>query len=320
MGNSGYVYLLRSVRDTWVRKHRPGEWMDFLMLAACSDRTIMFSGHPVRVRRGQYATTYRSLADKLNMPLSSVKLFLDRAEEDGMITRQPIRLPGRSRTHHRTPDGTLITIINYDPNQYLRGSENSSRNADPNAGQHIEEVSDKKKAAAAVQCVCELPAGNGTATSRDSGASGIPPELGGIFDLLRGITQVDVDWPADQISEMIELASKVGWPAVREHVERIATREVKRGSPPKSLRYYIKAIGEDEAAKPRSDAQACVAGLTRGIGGGGRAKSRGRPCSHEPFQPNEPDEPELGQGFEEFKEFGRRLVAGAERGTPHPRS
>ena len=147
-----------------------------------------------------------------------------------------------------------------------------------------------------------------------------PPELDGVLDLLREITQVDVDWPADQISEMIELAKEVGWPAVRQHVERIATREVKRGSPPKSLRYYIKAIGEDEAAKQRSDAQACVAGLTRGIGGGGRAKSRGRPCSHEPFQPNEPDEPELGQGFEEFKEFGRRLVAGAERGTPHPRS
>lgn len=304
MGNSGYVYLLRSVRNTWVRKHRPGEWMDLLMLAACSDRTIMFSGHPVNVRRGQYATTYRKLGDRLGISsLSSVKLFLDRAEEDGLITREPIYLPGRKRTLRRTPDGTLITIVNYDPNQHLRDSENRKRNVDTNAEQHIEEVSevsDKKQAAAAVQCVCESPAENDTAASGNSGASEVPPELGGIFDLLRGITQVDVDWPVDQASRMVELAEEVGWPVVREHVGRIATREVKKGNKPKSLRYYIRAIREDVSRGLNTPGESTTAVSAVTAARWVPYSTGGRPQAYEPYRACAEAEPEPGVNRQNF--------------------
>ncbi|MCK4513099.1 hypothetical protein KAW64_15235 [bacterium] len=306
--NRGFVYLERSVRDTWVWKYRLKEWVDLRMRAAFLATTIKFSGYPVKVRRGQYATTYRKLAERWGISLSSVKLFLDRLEEDGRITRQPIRLPGRARTPHRTPDGTLITIINYDPAEYLRGSENAARNVDPNAGQHIEEVSDKKKAAAAVQYVCEPPAGNDTAASGNSGASEIPRELGGIFDLLCETTQVDRDWPADQISEMIELATEVGWPVIREHVERVAVREMKRGRPPKSLRYYIKATRDDAGRRPgvqrETSAVVSAGASTREMPSPGL----GQPQSHEPYRHRENADPELGPNFEHFwRQFGEPI-------------
>jgi len=309
MGRSGYIYVFRSMCDTWIGRHRREEWVDLKMLAAFSDTTVMFSGYPVKVRRGQYATTYRVLKDKLGISsLSSVKLFLDRAQEDGLITLQPIHTPKRNRTQDRTPDGTLITIVNYDPNRHLRDSENGRRNVDSNSEQHIEEVSevsDKKQAAAAVQCVCESPAENDTTAPRNSGASEVPPELDSVFDLLHKITQVSADWPPDQISRMIELAEEVGWPAIREHVERIATREVKRGKPPKSLRYYIRAIREDAGRSPNLRSERSGVLPAHASARGMSSPNQGRPQSHEPYRRGDETDPELGANYKNcIRQFG----------------
>lgn len=102
----GYIKLHRKLQDCWIwdsdeRHNRRSAWIDILLTANHSDKRLYFNGEIVLVKRGQFITSMRKLAERWKWSLSTVSVFLNLLEADGMITRE-------SDTHR-----TLITVENY---------------------------------------------------------------------------------------------------------------------------------------------------------------------------------------------------------------
>lgn len=116
MSKQGYIKLYRQIQDCWVWE-LPGPfdersaWIDLLMSANHDDHKTMFDGQLIVVKRGQWITSVRKLADRWRWGNQKTLKFLRALEEDGMIDRD-----ANSRR-------TLITIANYEK---FQGSDNGS--------------------------------------------------------------------------------------------------------------------------------------------------------------------------------------------------
>lgn len=102
----GYIKLHRKIQECWIwdsgEKHnRRSAWIDILLTANHQDKKLIFNGEIVVVKRGQFITSIRKLAERWKWSKSTVITFLDLLQQDGMITRE-------SDTHR-----TLITVENY---------------------------------------------------------------------------------------------------------------------------------------------------------------------------------------------------------------
>jgi hypothetical protein len=105
-GTKGYIKLYRQIQDCWIwdsdEKHnRRSAWIDLLMLANHKDKKISFNDRIITIKRGQYLTSIRKLAERWKWSANTVSVFLKLLENDNMITKESDR--------HRT----LLTIINY---------------------------------------------------------------------------------------------------------------------------------------------------------------------------------------------------------------
>ena len=150
MSAGGCFFMDRSVFSHWVWERGGKEWTWLIGHAVFRDTTTMFSGHRIPVGRGQYATTFRKLADEWARSPTWVNGFLHDLENNGMVRLDPIRLLSLRGTRKGTRDGTLITIVNYREYQTFPGNRQPEPNADRSATGDIEERRCKNTTAALV--------------------------------------------------------------------------------------------------------------------------------------------------------------------------
>lgn len=105
-GTKGYIKLYRQIQECWIwdseEKHnRRSAWIDLLMLANHKDKKITFNEQIITIKRGQYLTSIRKLAERWKWSVNTVSVFLKLLENDNMIIKESDR--------HRT----LLTIVNY---------------------------------------------------------------------------------------------------------------------------------------------------------------------------------------------------------------
>ena len=100
----GWIILDRAIRDHWVYSEKPYSrfkaWVDLILSANFRDKTIMVNGKPFPVRRGSFLTSVRKLSERWGWSKDKTSRFLATLREEGMIETA-------------TPNGTLITVVNY---------------------------------------------------------------------------------------------------------------------------------------------------------------------------------------------------------------
>ena len=104
--NNGWIYLHRKLLDCsiWTdgdEFDRRSAWIDLLLLANHSDKTIIFDGNKMVITRGQYLTSVRKLSERWHWSKDRTLRFLRLLEELEMIQRDS------------NNKRTLLTIINY---------------------------------------------------------------------------------------------------------------------------------------------------------------------------------------------------------------
>ena len=103
--SKGYIKLFRQIQECWIwntgKFDKRSAWIDLLMLANHSDKKIVFNGEYITIKKGQYLTSIRNLANRWMWSTSSVSSFLKLLEDDLMIKKDSDKYR------------TLVTIINY---------------------------------------------------------------------------------------------------------------------------------------------------------------------------------------------------------------
>ncbi len=101
----GWVKLHRAIRDNWLwpqKKYSPLEaWLDLIMTANHSDRSVLIDGKPVTVPRGSLITSEVKLSTKWQWARKTVRAYLSALEGDNSITKKS------------TARYTAITLVNY---------------------------------------------------------------------------------------------------------------------------------------------------------------------------------------------------------------
>jgi len=119
MDDIGWIKVHRKIRSGFLYQDKREfskyeAWLDLLMDANFKDNPWKVKGKEVLVKRGQTATSERSLATRWEWSRKKVLSFLDRLQKEGMITKES---PG---------EYTLITITNYEEFQRQEGSSEGS--------------------------------------------------------------------------------------------------------------------------------------------------------------------------------------------------
>lgn len=119
--SQGWISIHRKIRECYIWDteepfSKRDAWIDLLLLANHRDKDTIFDGNKITIKKGQYLTSVRMLAEEWHWGNAKTLKYLRLLEECGMITRE-----ANSRR-------TLITIVNYDIYQGFNNEEqNSSR-------------------------------------------------------------------------------------------------------------------------------------------------------------------------------------------------
>ncbi len=104
--NKGYIMLHRQIMDNPLWQDKPfskGQaWMDLIMMANYAPGDALLKGHIVHLERGQLIRSLDTLSSRWGWSVKKVRNFLYTMQTQKMVTSQG------------TPQGTLITIENYD--------------------------------------------------------------------------------------------------------------------------------------------------------------------------------------------------------------
>jgi DNA-binding transcriptional MocR family regulator len=123
MIENGYIFLSRKLREHWIwggETFSSGQaWIDIIFSANfCDQKKKNRYKNKEVIKRGSFVTSIRTLAERWHWGKDRVSAFLEKLEEDGMIT---VRSDAR---------GTLITVCNYSEYQKPpKGIRTSSRYA-----------------------------------------------------------------------------------------------------------------------------------------------------------------------------------------------
>ena len=103
--NTGYIKLYRSIQGNflWDKKpfDKPRAFIDLLLLANHTDNTIVINGKTTVIKRGQYHTSRKKLADRWGWDVKTVDRFLGILKNAEMVT------------YTGDPFGITLTIENY---------------------------------------------------------------------------------------------------------------------------------------------------------------------------------------------------------------
>ena len=124
---SGYMPIYRSIQEHWLwESDEPFDirsaWVDLLLSVNHEDRKINVGREIVTVHAGQMWTSYVKLANRWKWSRERVYRYIKMLKNDGMVYMDG------------TPNGTLLTIINYEKFSY-----------DGNTGETTGETTDKTK-------------------------------------------------------------------------------------------------------------------------------------------------------------------------------
>lgn len=109
----GWILVHRSLLDCAIwESNEPfsgrDAWIDLLLVSNHRDKEIIFNKNPMTIKRGQYLTSVRKLADRWHWGKDKTLHYLRTLEKLNMITREA------------DSTRTIITIVNYDIYQDFR--------------------------------------------------------------------------------------------------------------------------------------------------------------------------------------------------------
>ena len=113
---SGWVKIHRKIRDNWIWK-KPDylkAWLDLIFKATYADPRVLIDGEISELKKGQFITSIRKLADEWGWSKDKVLSFLRLLEKDQMIQRKSDN------------KRTLITIENYSFYQVCQDTDSYS--------------------------------------------------------------------------------------------------------------------------------------------------------------------------------------------------
>lgn len=114
MSNKGYIRLHRQIQDCWIwedKFSRGQAWVDLLLYANHRDKKVPMRNEIITVKRGQFLTSIRKLAERWGWHRNTVSNFLKLLEKDNMVCIEV------------STQYTLITIVNYDIYQYSENED-----------------------------------------------------------------------------------------------------------------------------------------------------------------------------------------------------
>lgn len=140
----GWIKIDRSIQDHWLwKKDKPFDkrsaWIDLLLMANHTDFKTVFHGHVVYRKRGEVNVAVTYLADRWGWSRNKVYRFLELLKEDEMVTV------------NGTPDGTTVTIENYDKWQVLWATDGTTNESpygttgETTVGTHDKNIKNIKK-------------------------------------------------------------------------------------------------------------------------------------------------------------------------------
>lgn len=108
----GWIKLDRQIVDNFLYSAEPFDkchaWIDLLLLASHEDEEFMYKGQLIKLQRGQLITSPAKLAKRWKWSKNKAFRFLGVLSDAGMVYRSG------------SPDGTTLTIVNYDKFQNRR--------------------------------------------------------------------------------------------------------------------------------------------------------------------------------------------------------
>ena len=107
MADKGWIKLNRQIQDNelWLEDvpfNRRDAWIDLLLMANVSTKTIVYKGNAIKIERGQVYTSIRKLAEKWHWGKDKTLRYIRLLEKLGMIERDS-----------ETEGATLLTIVKY---------------------------------------------------------------------------------------------------------------------------------------------------------------------------------------------------------------
>lgn len=133
----GYINLYRDIENHWIwlNPRHFQWWCQLLFMAAWEPKTVAFGRETVNLKRGQLATTIRTLMRKWGAHSQAALSFLSVLEKDKMIE------------HESDSKKTIITICNYDlyQSEIPHNSENSKRKSKRKSQQTKEDKKEETK-------------------------------------------------------------------------------------------------------------------------------------------------------------------------------
>lgn len=124
--SSGYILIHRSIAQNSVLRstEERGAFVDLLLLASYKPEEVTLSGCDFELERGQLVGSLTYLSNQFNWTKKKVRVFLDKLERAGMISRGTIRGTIKGTFRGRVP--SVITICNYDKFQGLNVVEGTN--------------------------------------------------------------------------------------------------------------------------------------------------------------------------------------------------
>ena len=115
----GYIPLYRSIQEHWVWANdepfsKGQAWIDLLLSVNHETKKINVGMKVVTIKPGQMWTSYVKLGRNWNWSRTKVYRYIKMLKSDGMIVTD------------ETPNGTLLTIVNYDNFAHRRNANDTS--------------------------------------------------------------------------------------------------------------------------------------------------------------------------------------------------
>lgn len=197
--DNGWIHLHRKIRDNWIwdDPEKLRAWIDILLMVNHDDKQIPFDGHIITIHKGQRLTSLQKLSERWGWSRNRVDRFLRLLDEAGMVTT------------NRTPNGTVLTVVNwafYQNTRDTNGATNEATNGTANeatsgttVGAQTRMIKNEKNEE---KCV-------GTRTPHSS------PSLEDVkaYCRERGFTHVDADkfWNFYESKNWMESGQPIGW-------------------------------------------------------------------------------------------------------------
>lgn len=109
---STWILVHRKIFEHWVAEDKPycrlAAWIYLISRASYEDKTVYFK-RPILIKRGEFVTSYRHLAEIFGWGINKTVLFLNQLELEKMINIRS------------THSYTVINICNYDNYQCVNG-------------------------------------------------------------------------------------------------------------------------------------------------------------------------------------------------------